>query len=179
MQLSLARLPGTRTPPGTTPILAALARRLAPSRLQVQLVLADDARLRRLNREFRRRDRATDVLSFLYDQVPDPAAGGPHAELYVSMQRARAQARARGHGLAAELVLLVLHGLLHLQGHDHERPGDARRMGAAEARHRRWVRRRFGWRLPSMLESRATPARRGARRPRRVGSPSAKRVGSP
>lgn len=160
MQLSVAHLRGTRTPAGTAPILAALARRLPPSRLQVQLVLADDARLRRLNREFRGRDRATDVLSFLYDRGPYGPDGGPHAELYVSMQRARVQARARRHALAAELVLLALHGMLHLQGHDHERAADARRMHAAETRQRQWVRRRFGWRLPSMLEADAATARR-------------------
>ena len=163
MQLSVARLRGTRTPAGTAPILAALARRLPPSRLQVQLVLADDARLRRLNREYRGRDRATDVLSFLYDCGPYAAYGGPHAELYVSMQRARMQARARRHALAAEVVLLALHGMLHLQGHDHERAADARRMRAAEERQRRWVRRRFGWRLPSMLEADAATARRRQR----------------
>jgi probable rRNA maturation factor len=115
--------------------------------LQVQLVLADDACLRRLNREFRRRDRTTDVLSFLYEAAPPPRDPGPHAEIYVSLPRAREQARERGHALRCELVLLTLHGLLHLQGHDHEEASEARRMRAAERPHLQWLRRRTGWNL--------------------------------
>jgi probable rRNA maturation factor len=126
-------------------VLQDLARRLPPKALQVQLVLADDACLRRLNRQFRHSDRATDVLSFLYDEAPKSGDPGPHAELYVSLPRARRQAQERRHSLRRELVLLTLHGLLHLQGHDHERPGAARRMRSAEVPHLRWLRRRMGW----------------------------------
>ena len=151
MHLSLVRLPGIRTPPRVRRTLVALARRLTPADLRVHLVLADDALLRQLNRRYRQRDRSTDVLSFLYD-VPRPGArrrqpldGTPHAELYVSMARARAQARERGHGLGCELVLLALHGMLHLQGHDHERPAAARRMRAAEVPQLRWLGRQPGW----------------------------------
>lgn len=147
-------MPGIRTPPRTRQTLVALAQRLQPAALRVQLVLADDAVLRRLNRQFRHRDRSTDVLSFLYE-MPHAARVGrrarvdetPQAELYVSMARARVQARERGHALGCELVLLALHGLLHLQGHDHARPAAARRMRAAEVPQLRWLARHAGWPL--------------------------------
>ena len=147
MQLNLVRVPGIRTPPQAEAVLVALARRLAPSGLRVQLVLAGDAALRRLNREYRGRDLPTDVLSFLYEtpgRRRRPLA--PDAELYISLPRARQQARGRRHALRCELVLLALHGMLHLQGHDHHRPGEARRMRAAEVPQLRWLARRTGWR---------------------------------
>lgn len=126
-------------------VLEGLARRLSPSWLRVQLVLGDDELLRRLNRDFRGRDRATDVLSFLYETSRRCEAGEPHAEVYVSMQRVRVQAGEGGLPLSRELVLVVLHGLLHLQGHDHHTASDARRMRAAEVHHLRWLVRRWGW----------------------------------
>ncbi len=146
MKLTVVRAHGVRTPPGAKAVLEALARRLAPSWLRVQLVLTTDAHMRRLNREFRDLDRPTDVLSFHYETTPDTPDHEPHAELYVSLQRARAQAQERGHPLGRELVLLALHGMLHLQGHDHQRPVEARRMRRAEQPHLRWLERRHGWR---------------------------------
>jgi len=169
--LNVIRVPGVRTPPGSRALLVEMARRLAPADLCVQLVLADDACLRRLNRRYRGRNRSTDVLSFLYgratnlprpfranggkhrdataatasSQEPCTGAAGPDAELYVSLARAAAQARERRHALRCELMLLALHGMLHLQGHDHERAIDARRMRAAETPHLRWLARRTGW----------------------------------
>jgi len=168
VQLNLVRVPGIRTPPQAEAVLVALARRLSPAGLRVQLVLAGDAGLRRLNREYRGRDRTTDVLSFLYAAPGEGAPGrrrrslAPDAELYISMPRARAQARERRHPLRCELVLLALHGMLHLQGHDHHRPGDARRMRAAEVPQLRWLARRTGWRrleplVPSSGRDEETP----------------------
>ncbi len=150
MRLTVAASSGMRTPPGVRAPLVALGRRLPPAGLRVQVVLANDARLRRLNRGFRGHDRATDVLSFLYDAAALGPAGShleaePQAEIYVSLPRAGRQARARRHTLRCEVALLVLHGLLHLQGHDHERPRQARRMRAAEMPHLRWLTRRHGW----------------------------------
>jgi probable rRNA maturation factor len=139
-------------------VLVALARRLAPRALGVQLVVGDDALLRRLNREFRDSDRGTDVLSFLYEASPrrkGRGGDGPDAEIFVSLPRAAAQARERGHGTAEEMLVLALHGMLHLQGHDHHAPAPARRMGAAEAAHLDWVGRRWPRLRPRpMLEAR-------------------------
>jgi probable rRNA maturation factor len=140
-------MPGIRMPAGTREIVERLARRMPPAALSVQLVVADDRLLRRLNREFRGKDRPTDVLSFRYDaRAPgQPALDDPGAEVYVSIQRVQIQARQRGATTAREFVQLVLHGLLHLQGHDHHRAADARRMRAAERTQLRWMARTFGW----------------------------------
>lgn len=84
---------------------------------EVDVLLADDRMLRRLNREWRGKDKATDVLSF-------PAANelaGVHAgDLAVSLETAQRQAEEQGHSLRDEVRVLLLHGLLHLAGMDHE-----------------------------------------------------------
>src|ERR1700754_2038794 len=94
----------------------------------VEVLLADDRTLRRLNREFRGKDKATDVLSF-------PAAeefAAEHAgDLAISLDTAAKQAREHGHGLRDEVRVLLLHGLLHLSGMDHET--DRGEMAAREA----------------------------------------------
>jgi probable rRNA maturation factor len=92
-------------------------------------LITGDADLRRLNRQFRGLDYATDVLSF-------PAAPpAPHlGDLAISLGRARAQAREFGHGTEHEVEILMLHGLLHLLGLDHQT--DAGQMARAEKRWR-------------------------------------------
>jgi probable rRNA maturation factor len=137
VRLTIVHEGAHRLPRGVRAPLVALAARARPAGGTVQLVLGGDALLRRLNREFRDRDEPTDVLSFRYEET---AGGAPaDAEIYLSLARAAAQARARGHATAREVVLLVLHGLLHLQGHDHHTAADARRMHAAEAAAWRWL----------------------------------------
>ena len=147
-------------PPRTQSVLENFAARLRPAWLQVQLILADDALLRRLNRQYRNKATTTDVLSFRYEETR-PAVLHPedtHAEIYVSLQRARQQAKERRHSLSRETVLLVLHGLLHLQGHDHMTVADARRMRAAERPHLRWLHQLWGG---SPLEPLVHPALAG------------------
>jgi len=103
----------------------------------VSVLLTGDEEIRALNRNFRGKDKATDVLSF-------PAAGGVNGhkrmggDLAVSVETAARQAEDLGHGLATELQILVLHGLLHLGGYDHE--ADEGQMARKEAA----LRRRFG-----------------------------------
>jgi probable rRNA maturation factor len=86
---------------------------------QVSVLLTTDKTIRRLNRQFRGKDKATDVLSF-------PAASAVQSrekvagDLAISLPTARRQARGQGHPLAIELKVLILHGLLHLAGFDHE-----------------------------------------------------------
>ena len=100
-------------------------------------LITGDAELRRLNRQFRGKDYATDVLSF-------PATlPGSLGDLAISLARARSQARAFGHPPEDELRILMLHGLLHLLGYDHET--DSGRMARAE---KRW---RARFQLPSGL----------------------------
>ena len=95
-------------------------------------LITGDADLRRLNREFRGLDYATDVLSF---PAAPPAPPARHlGDLAISLARARAQARAFGHDAEQEVEILMLHGLLHLLGFDHE--ADGGRMARAEKRWR-------------------------------------------
>jgi len=101
-------------------------------------LIAGDGELRRLNREFLKKDRATDVLSF-----PAAAPNGFLGEIAISFDRARAQAAELGHGAADEIRVLMLHGVLHLLGLDHETDRGA--MARAE---RAW-RRKLG--LPAGL----------------------------
>jgi probable rRNA maturation factor len=105
-----------------------LAAEASPG-LAVTLVLADDALLRDLNHRFRGLDRATDVLSF--DPPEGPGEPSP-GEVYVSMDRVAVQARRYRVTPQRELARLVIHGLLHLLGHDHHRAADRARMRARE-----------------------------------------------
>ncbi len=98
---------------------------------ELSILLAGDAQLRRLNRAWRAIDRATDVLSF--PAAPDPRV--PRlGDLAISLDTARRRARAEGRPSGAELDRYLAHGILHLLGFDHERPGPARRMAAVEER---------------------------------------------
>ena len=119
------------------------------ARLQAQVtgggafdvLLSDDAELHRLNREFRKRNYATDVLSF-----PAPCQNGFLGDLAISIERARAQALEHEHSIEQEVQILMLHGVLHLLGQDHEK--DTGQMARLE---RKW-RRRFH--LPAGLTER-------------------------
>jgi probable rRNA maturation factor len=97
---------------------------------EVTLVLAGDGTLRRLNREYRRRDRPTDVLSFT-------GSGGREGlgDIVISVKTAERNARGEGRRLAQELEILALHGFLHLLGYDHETDDGA--MDRLEGRLRR------------------------------------------
>jgi len=118
--------------------LAAWLARVAPSRARgtVSIALVSDARVRALNRTYRRKDAATDVLSFP-NGSSNFRAQRDHflGDIVIARGVARRQARAAGHAEATELRVLALHGLLHLLGYDHERDdGDMHRL---EARLRR------------------------------------------
>ena len=94
----------------------------------VTCLITNDRRLRELNRKFRRKDHATDVLSF-------PSANGEPGELAISLDHATEQAAEFGHSVEQELRILMLHGVLHLAGMDHET--DSGQMARAEARWRK------------------------------------------
>jgi probable rRNA maturation factor len=120
---------------------ATLRAQVAGGRLFCCL-LTDDRELRRLNRQFFGQDRPTDVLSF-------PQPGSFLGEIAISVERAQAQARQLGHAVEDELAVLMLHGVLHLLGMDHE--ADGGRMRRAESR---W-RKKLG--LPAGLTERVLP----------------------
>jgi probable rRNA maturation factor len=92
-------------------------------------LVTSDEELRRLNKQFRKKDYVTDVLSF-----PE-ASGGSVGELAISWGRAQAQAAEYGHTTDDEIRILMLHGVLHLIGMDHEKDGGM--MARSEARWRK------------------------------------------
>ena len=99
---------------------------------EVEVLLTSDAELKRLNKAFRGKNKATDVLSF----PTPPAFGNQHTDehagdLAISLETAARQAAAFGHSLEDEVRILLLHGLLHLSGLDHET--DNGEMAAREA----------------------------------------------
>lgn len=85
---------------------------------QVSVLLATDAKVRRLNRDFRGIDRPTDVLSFPAPASP-AAAERMAGDLAISVPAAQRQAAEHGHSTLTEIKILILHGLLHLAGYDH------------------------------------------------------------
>jgi probable rRNA maturation factor len=121
----------------------ALMRAVGLPDCELSLTLTSDASIRALNRDYRKKDRATDVLSFSQieergSSPPDPRAvsnviGMPLGDVVISIDTALAQARAYGVAPTERLRTLLIHGFLHLLGYDHERsPAEARKMFARE-----------------------------------------------
>jgi probable rRNA maturation factor len=119
---------------------AAFLRRWArvPFPVTVRIVGAREGR--RLNRTFRRKDYATNVLTFRYDRTS--------GDIVLCHPVIRREARAQGKSLAAHYAHLMVHGCLHLRGYDHEKKRDAARMEAREIR----TLRRGGIRDPYAVE---------------------------
>jgi rRNA maturation RNase YbeY len=127
-----------------------ILRAAGAGRAELSLLLVGDRSMRRLNRLYRRKDRTTDVLAFpmpLTHSLPRRGGGvgrGLLGDVVISLPQAARQAARAGHTLDRELAVLVIHGLLHLLGYDHERSArEATRMSRREA----GVLRRIG-RLP-------------------------------
>lgn len=146
LQVSVATDRG-RTAPGLATWLTRVAPRSAAGEVVVAVV--SDATVRRLNRAYRRKDRATDVLSFPAPEVVPGFSRVYLGDIVIARGVARRQARERGHSLATELKILALHGLLHLLGYDHTR--DTGQMARLE----RMLRKRGG--LGEALSERAAP----------------------
>ena len=107
------------------PFVSRLARAIRRHEDDFCVTLVSDATIRSLNRRFRKKDHSTDVLSFPNQSRPfrlkaaealDPSLG----EIIISAPTARAQARREGHSVEEEIKLLIIHGVLHLMGFDHE-----------------------------------------------------------
>ena len=107
-----------------------ILRRLHRPRAELSLSFVTDPAIRELNRRYRNRDTPTDVLSFpLADEVCPDLLG----DVVISVDMLRRQARQRKRSVADELLRLLIHGILHLLGYDHEvSPAEARRMRKAE-----------------------------------------------
>jgi probable rRNA maturation factor len=117
------------------PWLSELVAVVAPAADSLGVRFTGDREMRRLNRTYRGRDAATDVISFPGGTTPE----GRHlGDLVVAVPTARRQAAAAGHGVERELRALLLHGVLHCLGHDHETDDGA--MERLERRlRRRWL----------------------------------------
>jgi probable rRNA maturation factor len=99
----------------------------------ITIVLTDDAQLHELNQEYLGVDAPTDVLSFPASES-DPETGAAYlGDILISIARATAQAQTAGHSVEEEVQLLVVHGTLHLLGHDHAGADEKARMWAAQA----------------------------------------------
>ena len=99
----------------------------------LSIVLVEEAHIQALNRDFLAHDAVTDVLSFPSDES-DPETGRRYlGDVVIAQARADEQAHARGHSTEAEMQLLVIHGILHLLGHDHAGVDEKERMWAAQA----------------------------------------------
>ncbi|MCW5800153.1 MAG: rRNA maturation RNase YbeY [Nitrospira sp.] len=119
---------------------------IGESEALLSLEIVGDDRMRRLNRTFRHRDTTTDVLAFATREGPGPPSD-LLGDIVISLPQAIRQAREHQQGIDHELVVLLIHGILHLCGYDHERSeAEARRM----ARRERAVLRGIGP-VPSLL----------------------------
>ncbi len=111
---------------------ATLLQQSAPD-ADLTLVLTGDAQIQALDRDFLGKDAPTDVLSFPASET-DPETGRRYlGDIVISVPRAEAQSISAGHSLEAELSLLVVHGVLHLLGHDHAGAEEKVRMWAAQS----------------------------------------------
>jgi probable rRNA maturation factor len=126
---------------------------------EVEVLLTSDAQIKSLNREFRGKNKPTDVLSF---PAPDEIAAQHAGDLAISLDTAARQAERLGHSLGDEVRVLMLHGLLHLKGMDHE--VDSGEMATRESELREKLK------LPVTLIERVTrtPRRKIAAKRRRV-----------
>lgn len=121
------------------PWLSDLLDALDPAGGTFVVRFVSDREMRRLNREYRGKDQATDVLSFPGESADNSEGGDRHlGDVALSVPTARRQAASRGHSVERELRVLILHGVLHCLGHDHET--DQGQMEALEAKLcRRWI----------------------------------------
>jgi len=130
------------------PVLAARLARAARRLLrglrmpdaELSVLLVSDRVMQDLNRRHRGRDRTTDVLSFAQLEGAAPPPAGLLGDVVISVDTARRQAAERGESLGREAERLLVHGLLHLLGYDHERsPAEERRMRRRERVLARWL----------------------------------------
>lgn len=110
-------------------LLAALGRPDA----ELSVLLVSDRVMRRFNRDWRGRDRSTDVLSFAQQEGPARAPATLLGDVVIAVPTARRQGRARGETVERSCERLLIHGVLHLLGYDHERSeAEAQRMARRE-----------------------------------------------
>ncbi len=110
---------------------ASLGLGAANARKSVNLIFTDGPGIRSLNRRFLGKDKVTDVIAFNFP--PSPAPGATWGEIYICVPAAARQARGMGHSLVTELLVLTMHGALHLSGMDDDIAARRRRMNVKTA----------------------------------------------
>jgi probable rRNA maturation factor len=106
----------------------------AEKNAELSVALIGNVEMRKLNAKYRKKDYPTDVLSFPVEGIM-PEETRLLGDVIISVDKAIEQARARGHSSEQELITLLIHGVVHLLGYDHERSArDARAMGRLEKR---------------------------------------------
>ena len=96
---------------------------------ELTIAIAGDKQIRELNKKFRQYDEPTDVLSFPSGTSVN-SQSGYLGDIVISQPRAKAQAKAAGHSISDEMQLLVVHGILHLLGYNHDEPAEKAKMWA-------------------------------------------------
>lgn len=113
-------------------VLTALQHQKESPKVNVSVVLTDNRRLRKLNRDYLGIDAPTDVLSFPASES-DPETGARYiGDILISIPYAAKGAKQAGNSLEAEVQLLIVHGVLHLLGHDHAKPREKAKMWKAQ-----------------------------------------------
>ena len=113
----------------------AVLRGIGRAKAELSVALVDDGDIAQLNRDYRGKRGPTDVLSFsLLEGEHAERAGNLLGDVIIGIEVAARQARQRRRGLDEEVARLLIHGVLHLVGHDHERDDEARAMRAEERR---------------------------------------------
>ena len=115
---------------------------MCPPNVEISLVIVGQERIHELNREYRKKDKPTDVLSFAMSEQKDeeeetgfltPPDGLVHlGEVIISYPQAVIQAGEHGHSIQKEMAILIVHGVLHILGYDHEKPDMEPAMQAKE-----------------------------------------------
>jgi probable rRNA maturation factor len=134
MPVEIARLGAGRKLPSRSlrKVAEAILTVVGQSEAEVSLALIGNAEMKKLNAQYGRKDYATDVLSFPLE-AKLPSANRLLGDVIISVEMAQQQAKERGRTMDEEMVTLLIHGIVHLLGHDHERSAkDARVMKRLE-----------------------------------------------
>lgn len=107
-----------------------MLRHLGLAEVELSIALVDDATIHELNRDYRKKDKPTDVLAFPLSEPVPAKPTGLLGDVILSIDTARKQAKKHRRPLLGELTMLLAHGLLHLLGHDHQTDAEEREMTA-------------------------------------------------
>lgn len=144
MKLSLSRLRASDAPwvdDSLESVMQTIAKELHAGDAVIEMIIVDDPFIRNINREYRGKDRATNVITFSYLSTPDetdivepPDADTSAGEIYISYETLEREANEKGVEPGSLFLRLGVHGLLHVVGHVHDNDDEAQRMEREERR---------------------------------------------